>query len=81
MPTTRHTCTPHGGALPFGKLAPAGTCARCDERRNGAPAVKGWGAHRREMDARHLASIRAHFAPDSPHAHGACGPVCTFGDY
>ena len=75
-----HTCTPTGKALPFGRKAPVGQCARCDALRDGAEP-KSWGgqsatlrAHNARMDS---AARRAHFAPGGPHAQGACGPVCT----
>lgn len=34
--TTKHTCTPDGRALPFGRKAAPGECARCDELLDGA---------------------------------------------
>jgi hypothetical protein len=48
---------------------------------NGASARPGWRSNRREADAMRCAAIRAHFAPGGPHSRGACGPVCTFGDW
>lgn len=46
--TTKHTCTPHGGALPFGKKADPGECCRCDELRAGdAPRADHAGGRRR----------------------------------
>ena len=79
-----HTCTPTGKALPFGRKAPVGQCARCDALRDGAPA-KSWGgqsaalrAHNAQMDD---AARKAHFAPGGPHAWGACGLMCTAFDW
>lgn len=71
---TKHstTCT-----MAFGKARPETGCPRCVELAAGAPA-RSW--VRRHDNARRVASIHAHF---TSHAHrsGACGPVCTFGDY
>lgn len=44
----KHVCNgPDGRPLPFGRLAPEGECARCDERRHGAPARPDHAMHRR----------------------------------
>ena len=73
--TTSHTC---GGPV-FGRKT-AG-CPRCDELLAGAAPVV-WNIRNRQQEqAATLASIKAHFAPGSPHSRGACGPVCTFGDW
>lgn len=83
--TTRHTCTPDGRALPFGRKASPGICARCDELRAGAtPRTPSWVGKvqaRQVNEAADRAASRAHFAPDGPHARGECGLVCTFGDW
>lgn len=91
IPLVGHTCTSTGRPLPYGKLAPAGKCARCDERRaeqaEGIPArpAPAWTNRvqtRREDTGGYPtnAEIDDHFRPGGPHATGACGPVCTFGD-
>jgi hypothetical protein len=57
-------------------------CPRCAELTAGAKPVQRWtrnDAHRDGYPT--VAEIRAHFAPGSPHSQGACGPVCTFGDW
>ncbi len=87
-PDVRHTCnrTKPGQALPFGRLAPAGKCGRCDQLRAGAPA-KDRPAYldavdrRRRDEEQTRADIRDHFAPGSPHSRGECGPVCTAFDW
>jgi len=68
--TTNHTC---GGPV-FGKKT-AG-CPRCDEMIAGAPAVKGWGAVKKENEARFYRSLRTHCCKSS-----GCLPICTFGDW
>lgn len=83
----RHTCNSArpGQSLPFGRKAAPGECPRCDELRAGAPARE---AHpviravvaRRAEDARRVDEIKAHFASDA-HRSGACGVVCTFGEW
>ncbi len=83
---TRHECTLDGKALPFGRKAPIGDCLRCDQLRAGAapreahPAIRA-AATRRSDDDQRAAEITAHFAPGGPHSQGACGPVCTFGQW
>lgn len=79
----RHTC--NGGRGPnFGRKTPG--CPRCDELANGAPArdvpgrLRGVVQCRRDDEAR-ADEIRDHFRPGGPHSRGACGPVCTFGDW
>jgi hypothetical protein len=80
----RHTCTPDGKALPFGRKAPEGECPRCDELRNGAapreahPAIRA-GIAKRANEARQLAELQKHFASEK-HRTGGCG-VCTFGQW
>lgn len=78
--TDRHTCTTTGKALPFGRRAPVGQCARCDALRNGAEP-KSWGNGNAALNAQNARmrtlDIQAHFAPGGRHARGLCGPVCT----
>lgn len=92
IPLVGHTCTSTGKPLPYGKLAPAGQCARCDERRaekeEGIPArpAPAWTerSRARQNDTSGYPSTSAindHFRPGGPHARGECGPVCTFGDW
>ena len=69
---TKHTC---GGPV-FGRLAPAGTCPRCDELRAGSTPVQWVGGRRAQTDALRVVEIRAH---DCVKSH--CGPVCTFGEW
>lgn len=82
---TRHTCTPDGRALPFGRKAEPGACPRCDELRDGAaPRSLAWvdDMRRREAaDRERDAHRRQHFAADGPHARGECGRVCTAFDW
>jgi len=73
----KHTCNGSDGRpLPFGRLAPEGECARCDERRHGAPARPDHAAHRRtpETERRDTEDRRTHRATCD-----ACrtGGVCT----
>lgn len=83
-----HTCNPSkpGKPRPFGRRAPEGECARCDELRAGAPPREAPPAIRNSSrdhnggyptDAEH----ERHFRPGGPHATGQCGPVCTFGQW
>jgi hypothetical protein len=51
-------------------------CPRCRELAAGAPARKGWGSWKREMEAQQLRAIRTHNC-----ASAGCGPVCTYGDW
>lgn len=82
---TKHTCTDDGSALPFGRKAPEGECARCDELRNGASArTPAWVERKQsaaQQDADRKRAIDRHFAPGGPHARGVCGPVCTAFDW
>lgn len=57
------------------------SCPRCLELASGSSPRKSWGSSRLQQDQKQLAAIRAHFAPNSPHSRGTCGPICTFGDY
>lgn len=81
----RHTCR-NGRGPAFGRLAPRGQCARCDQLHDGAapreahPAIKA-SNRRRADEVDYDARRREHFAPGGPHARGACGPVCTSFDY
>lgn len=70
---TKHTCN---GPV-FGKLAPEGECARCDELHAGYRPRPGWGSQRRKAEAQRSRAIAHHFRPGGPHARGECGPVCT----
>ena len=72
--TTRHTC----GGPSFGRLT-AG-CPRCDELLAGAKPVQWAGSQARQDDVRRSREIRAHF-DGQRHLSGACGTVCTFGDW
>lgn len=79
---TEHTCN-NGGGPHFGRLT-AG-CPRCDQLLAGdSPRTLGWVEHRDRQaryDAQSAAATRNHFRPGGPHDTGACGPVCTFGDW
>lgn len=83
----RHTCNPRnpGKPLPFGRKAAPGECPRCDELLAGAPPREAHPAiqaavTRRTEDAQRTAEIRVHFASET-HRSGACGTVCTFGEW
>jgi hypothetical protein len=79
----KHICNGDNPAgLPFGKLAPEGTCPRCDERRHGAPPRPRFGGRltAAQRDAQACADIAAHHA-SARHRSGGCGLVCTFGDW
>ena len=52
------------------------TCSRCQELATGATPRKGWGDHKRAMDAQRVREIAAH---DCAKSH--CGPVCTAFDW
>jgi hypothetical protein len=75
--------TKHGAdcVMAFGRKSPAGVCLRCDELTAGSAPRESWHKNHFAREAAKLDSIRAHFAPGSPHSRGACGPVCTFGDW
>ena len=66
---TKHSC----GGPTFGRLAPNGECARCDELRAGAPV--------RQWAGRPTKPMRTydHIPHDCTKSH--CGIVCTFGDW
>lgn len=70
--TTKHTHKPNFGKQVVG-------CPRCEELKAGAEPVR-WN---RESNNGYPTSreVTDHFAPNGPHARGACGPVCTFGDW
>ena len=55
-------------------------CPRCQELSAGAPARPGWSDNKRRFEAQSIIAIHAHFASEA-HRSGACGPVCTFGDW
>ena len=73
----------HTHRLNFGKKVDG--CPRCNELAAGAEPVSWSGSSDRGRTARdeemRRRSHQAHFAPNGPHARGACGPVCTFGDW
>jgi hypothetical protein len=72
---TKHTCNVGRGPS-FGRRT-AG-CPRCDELEQGAPPVV-W-ARQSSRDTQRCADIRSHFQ-SARHLSGACGLVCTFGDW
>ena len=61
------------------------TCPRCQELIAGSKPRDGWQkqyfSRKAQMDAQREAGIKAHFAPNGPHAQGLCGPVCTAFDW
>jgi hypothetical protein len=82
--TTKHTC---GGPV-FGRLAPPGECARCDELRAGAEPVRwAWTENHKsaaDRDAERGEQMREHFASDrhnNPRNPNYCGRVCTAFDW
>lgn len=77
-PTTKHGAE---CVMAFGRKSPEGVCARCDELWTGAAPRASWHAKHFAKEQAKLDGIKAHFAPGSPHSRGACGPVCTFGDW
>ena len=75
--TTKHT-----HIVVFGRKV--ADCPRCAELIAGAAPVRWNGLSRAEARYREesdRSAIAAHFAPNGPHSRGACGPVCTFGDW
>ena len=73
---TQHTC---GGPV-FGRKTPG--CPRCDELLAGAPArQQPWRRSEFAGGYPSSAELSDHFRPGGPHSRGACGPVCTFGDW
>jgi len=79
-PICMETKTRHDGTCGrvFGRYDMA--CSRCRELAAGAPARKGWGPSRAQMDARASAEVAAHFS-GARHTSGGCGVVCTFGEW
>ncbi|MFE2693651.1 hypothetical protein [Streptomyces mirabilis] len=75
----RPKTTQHTHQVVFGRRVTG--CPRCTELAAGAAPVRWTYPSRREQDEQRTAEISAHFAPGSPHSQGACGPVCTFGDW
>lgn len=71
--TTKHN---HGSN--FGRIV-AG-CPRCEELKNGAPAVAGWGTYKKAEEAQRRADVKAHFA-SAGHKNGGCGLQCTYGEW
>ncbi|MGW4784923.1 hypothetical protein [Streptomyces sp. NPDC004230] len=73
--------TPHTHQVVFGRRV-AG-CPRCTELDAGAKPVRQNRRPERQQTGGYPTNreIADHFAPGSPHARGACGPVCTFGDW
>jgi hypothetical protein len=85
-PFVRHTCNAArpGQPLPWGRKAPEGECARCDELRAGAaPREAPHGIREAKAseadDARRSAEIRQHF--DSGEHAAKCGPISTCYDW
>jgi hypothetical protein len=83
--TTRNGDTKHAAGCKRVFAHYDAACPRCAELMAGATARTGWqGAHfaakaqRERMDAD---AIKSHFAIGGAHDCGACGPVCTFGDW
>lgn len=75
-----HTCNgPGGRPMAFGRRAPEGECARCDELRAGAEPRPGW------YDAHSLRPQQATTAEIEQHGKtcAACrtGAVCTAFDW
>lgn len=73
---TKHSHKPN-----FGRHVP--DCLRCQELKAGAEPVRQGRARERERTGGYPTDreIGSHFAPGGPHDRGACGPVCTFGDW
>lgn len=71
-PSTKHTC----GGPAFGRLAPLGTCPRCDELHRGEPSRPAWDALKKQTEADFRRRLRAHNCA----THG-CGPVCVAFDW
>jgi hypothetical protein len=67
-----HTC----GGPKFGRLAPYGSCARCDELHRGAAPRDGYGSRAKRLEAQRVQAIRSHDCRRS-----GCGPVCTAFDW
>ena len=77
--TPAQSGTRHNHELIFGRRV--ADCPRCAELTAGAAPRAGWSDNKRRCERVQLASIAAHFAPGGPHSLGACGPICTFGDW
>jgi hypothetical protein len=73
----KHSCNvaDPGKALPFGRRAAPGVCARCDELSAGAAPRAGW-VRKRQSGA---GDVRAHMASEAHRTR--CGPVCTYGEW
>jgi hypothetical protein len=79
MTSTKHTCTPHGGALPFGRKAPEGQCPRCDELHQGASARSlPWTP---KQDVPYVRHICEGSGCSADNVRGAGLGVCTYGDW
>lgn len=65
--------TKHNHPVVFGRKVEG--CARCEELKAGAPAVR-WTSARQDSDYQRLRDIRAHDCRAS-----RCMSVCTFADY
>jgi hypothetical protein len=63
----------------FGKTVDG--CPRCEELKAGAEPVSWSSGRQARVEAMQRRAHQDHFAPGGPHARGACGPVCTFGDW
>jgi hypothetical protein len=65
--------TAHNHAPSFGRLQ--ASCARCQELKAGAPAVR-WAMGSKQREEQRRADIRNHNCKQAK-----CGPVCTFGEW
>jgi hypothetical protein len=87
--STRHTCTPDGRPLPFGRKDKSGQCPRCNELLAGAAPRGGWQedyfTKKRKDDADRSAAIKAHTNDNCPYmqrnAHGYWSGVCVCFDW
>lgn len=89
-PFVRHTCNraKPGMPLPWGRKAPEGECARCDQLRAGAaprsapPAILAGQERAKHNGGYPTEAERAtHHAPGGPHATKCANTICTFGDW
>jgi hypothetical protein len=68
---TRHTCTPDGRPLPFGRKDKSGQCPRCNELLAGAAPRGGWQqdyfASKKKADEDRTAAIKAHTNDNCPY--------------
>lgn len=87
-PHVDHTCNPRnpGKPIPFGRKAPEGQCASCDQLRAGRPPREAHPAiqaanRRRDLDEQSRHEWEDHIA--RKHHNGRCsdGVVCTFGQW